>query len=996
MDVSARQAGTEVPLPPTVADLIERFAANTDFYLDPGFKEHRIRKEGIDPVLKALGWDVDNQRGATADREVVEEDALTVDGTVKAPDYAFRIDGRRQFFLEAKKPAVNIDTDRDAAFQIRRYCWTAGLPFGIVTDFEEWSVYDCRSKPSEGDPATVARIRHFRYDELADNWAWLEGLFGRDAVASGSLVAAAAANRQPQGTQPIDVAFLEEIRSWRESLAKNIAARNQALTLEELNSAVQNLIDRVIFLRIAEARGIETPNGLLHAVNSGGPGAYERLMELFRRADDRYNSGLFHFGSSGSKGTPDTVAATLTVDDNVLKTIVKRLYYPYPYEFSVMPADILGRVYEQFLGETITLSGGHQAQVETKPEVRKSGGVYYTPQPIVEYIVDKTIGPLIDGATPNQVANLRIVDPACGSGSFLIVAFQYLVDWHTAYYASRPRLARKHLETLPSGDLRLNTAERKRILLSSIHGVDIDPQAVEVTKLSLLLKVIEGQRQLELDLGRILPDLEANILCGNSIVDTDYPQDLLGGETRIAPFNWQTGFPHVFQGDKKFDAVIGNPPYFSVDSVWGKKDPRLAYLRQHYPDVYTDKTDVLFYFLARATQICDGEIGFIVSRAFLEADKARKLRGWLSEHTRVREVLDFRDAMVFKASINTAIIRLTKSKAQTRVPFRRYAAKQLPVGYTATTLEANTNIVETTVPMASLGAAAWNFGDTTDQALIAKIDSAGTPVGDLLHVGQGMQTGANKAFEITDLPPSTLQALNAAGVVYRRARTRDITAFHLADNGPLMLFPENHTMFASLPAAARTHLNAHKPVLTARAAFKRGDCQWWRYTWPLHKEHFNKPRIYSPYRARTNQFAVDADCDFLGITDTTVLYDNDQPESLHYIAGILNSDLLTYRHRFLGKLAGGGTYEFFENTVSKLPIPRRHPGDPEHDLIAETAEALTKSIGVQHSTRIKSEQEVAAARTAALFETLNQAVYALFGIGEDEQTHISTTLTKVQ
>lgn len=983
--------GSSVP-PAAISDLVTRFALNADFYLDPAFKEHRIRKEGIDPVLKALGWDVDNERGATADREVVEEDALTVDGTVKAPDYAFLISGRRQFFLEAKKPAVNIDTDRDAAFQIRRYCWTAGLPFGIVTDFEEWSVYDCRPKPSEGDAASVARIRHFRYDELAENWEWLSDLFGRDAVAAGSLVAAAAANRQPQGTQPIDVAFLQEIRSWRESLAKNIAVRNRHLTLPELNSAVQNLIDRIIFLRIAEARGIETANDLLNAVTSGGPGAYGRLMDLFRRADDRYNSGLFHFGSSGSQGTPDTVAPTLTVDDNVLKTIVKRLYYPYPYEFSVMPADILGRVYEQFLGETITLNASHHAQVETKPEVRKSGGVYYTPQPIVEYIVEKTIGPLLDGATPKQAAKLRIVDPACGSGSFLIVAFQYLVDWHAAYYAARPRLARKHLETMASGAVRLSTEERKRILLSCIHGVDIDPQAVEVTKLSLLLKVIEGQRQLELHLGRILPDLEANILCGNSIVDTDYPQDLLGTEARIAPFNWQTGFPQVFHSGKKFDAVIGNPPYFSVDAVWGKKDPRLAYLRDHYPSVYTDKTDVLFYFLARATQICDGEIGFIVSRAFLEADKARKLRGWLSVNTRIREVLDFRDAMVFKASINTAIIRLTKSKAQTRVPFRRYAAKQLPVGYTAATLAANPDIVETTVPMTALGAAAWNFGNTTDQALIAKIDAAGTHVGEILHIGQGMQTGANKAFEISDLPPSTIQTLDTAGLVYRRARTRDITAFHLADNGPLMLFPENHATFASLPAAARHHLEAQKPALKERAAFKRGNCQWWRYTWPLHKEYFSKPRIYSPYRARTNQFAVDGNRDYLGITDTTVLYDNDQPETLHYIAGILNSDLLTYRHRFLGKLAGGGTYEFFENTVSQLPVPRRSPGDPDHDRIAETARDLAKSSAIQHSTRVKSEQEAAATRTAALLKQLNDAVYALFGISDDEQSHIADTL----
>lgn len=983
--------GNGSTLPPDIADLVTRFADNSAYYLDPTYKEHRIRKEGIDPVLKALGWDVDNVRGATTDREVVEEDSLTVEGTVKAPDYAFLIDGQRKFFLEAKKPSVNIDTDRSAAFQIRRYCWTAGLPFGVVTDFEEWSVYDCRPQPHVGDSARVARIRHFRYDELADNWGWLVGLFGRDAVADGSLAALAGSSREPRGTTPIDVAFLAEIRTWRELLAKDIAARNRALTLDELNTAVQNLIDRIIFLRIAEARGLEQHDALLDTVKSGDAGVYERLLGLFKRADDRYNSGLFHFSASGSSGPPDTLSPNLDVGDAVLNGLLPHLYYPHPYEFSVMPADILGRVYEQFLGETIILSPGHQATVEAKPEVRKAGGVYYTPQPIVEYIVGKTLGPLLEGRTPKQVQNLRVVDPACGSGSFLIVAYQHLIDWHTDYYATRPRLKKRYLQQTGK-TLRLKTDERKRILLANIFGVDIDHQAVEVTKLSLLLKVIEGQEQMEFELGRILPDLEANIRCGNSIIDTDYPQTLTEPDPSINAFRWQEEFPQVFHRGRKFDAVIGNPPYFSVDAVWGKKDPRLAYLRDHYPNVYTDKTDVLFYFLARATQICDGEIGFIVSRAFLEADKARKLRGWLSTNTRVREVLDFRDAMVFKASINTAIIRLTKSKAQTRVPFRRYAAKQLPVGYTAATLAANPDIVETTVPMTALGSAAWNFGNTTDQTLISKIDAAGTPVGDILHIGQGMQTGANKSFEISELPPSTIQALDAAGLVYRRARTRDITAFHLADNGPLMLFPENHTTFASLPAAARHHLEAQKPTLTARAAFKRGNCQWWRYTWPLHKEYFGKARIYSPYRARTNQFAVDDERAYLGITDTTVLYDNDQPESLHYIAGILNSDLLTYRHRFLGKLAGGGTYEFFENTVSKLPIPRRSPGDPDHDLIAETAQELAESIAIQQSTRLRSEQEAATARTTTLLATLNEAVYTLFGLTEDEQSHITDAL----
>lgn len=235
------------------------------------------------------------------------------------------------------------------------------------------------------------------------------------------------------------------------------------------------------------------------------------------------------------------------MDERVLKDILRRLYYPdSPYEFSVLPSDILGQVYEQFLGKVIRLTAGHRAVVEAKPEVRKAGGVYYTPTYIVDYIVQHTVGKLLEGKTPHEVGGftkawkrsaklrpLRVLDPACGSGSFLLGAYQYLLDWYQKKYVEdgpekhakgrNPRLYRG-----PGGEWRLTTAERKRILLTHIYGVDIDPQAVEVTKLSLLLKVLEGETHETLDSfyrlfqERALPDLGANIKCGNSLIGPDF------------------------------------------------------------------------------------------------------------------------------------------------------------------------------------------------------------------------------------------------------------------------------------------------------------------------------------------------------------------------------------------------------------------------------------------------------------------------------------------
>ncbi|MFN7601000.1 MAG: class I SAM-dependent DNA methyltransferase, partial [Bacteroidota bacterium] len=322
---------------------------------------------------------------------------------------------------------------------------------------------------------------------------------------------------------------------------------------------------RIIFLRIAEDRSVEPYGNLKNALKQGD--YYQNLFSIFKEADEKYNSGLFDFKK-------DKISKTLSVDNKVLKTIITELYYPEsPYEFSVLSVEILGSAYEQFLGKQIKVDKAHRAHIEEKPEVRKAGGVYYTPQYIVEYIVQNTVGKLTEGKTPKEISKLKIVDPACGSGSFLIGAYQYLLDWHKHYYSDngKPSKGKKDNPLTPEGNL--TTGEKKRILLNNIFGVDIDVNAVEVTKLSLLLKCMEGEtqasiaNQMKLFNERVLPTLDSNIKDGNSLVDTDFYDSQLdfGEEKKIKPFNWQKGFPEVFkQGG--FDVVIGNPPYALIGS----------------------------------------------------------------------------------------------------------------------------------------------------------------------------------------------------------------------------------------------------------------------------------------------------------------------------------------------------------------------------------------------------------------------------------------------
>ena len=379
--------------PKEIIDLVQRFRRNLADYRSGKYNETQVRLEFIDPFFEALGWDVHNRKGyAEAYKDVVHEDQVKVSGATKAPDYGFRIGGVRKFFVEAKKPSIDIKDDVHPAYQLRRYAWSAKLPLSILTDFEELAVYDCRMRPVKSDKSGTARVMYFIFDEYVDKWDDLAAVFSREAVLQGSFDRYAESKKRKRGTAEVDASFLAEIERWRGTLARNIALRNPGLTVRDLNFAVQRTIDRVIFLRIAEDRGLE-PYAQLR--NLGGQkDTYRELCRRYLEADNRYNSGLFHFKTeAGRPGTPDEFTANLIIDDKVIQDILRNLYYPdSPYEFSVLPADILGQVYEQFLGKVIRLTAGGRAKVEDKPEDKKAGGVYYTPTYIVDYIVTQTVG----------------------------------------------------------------------------------------------------------------------------------------------------------------------------------------------------------------------------------------------------------------------------------------------------------------------------------------------------------------------------------------------------------------------------------------------------------------------------------------------------------------------------------------------------------------------------------------------------------------------------
>ncbi|MEK7708038.1 MAG: N-6 DNA methylase, partial [Verrucomicrobiota bacterium] len=639
-----------------VEKLVATFDANKERYLSADYQEAEVRKDFIDKFSIALGWDVnhDEQTNPYA-QEVKVERNVNEGSSRKKADYAFYLTPNFRdvrFYIEAKRPS-NDFASSDNYLQGIRYGWFTKRtsPFAVLTSFDDFHILDCRLKPDIND--TLSRVvERFTYTDYADRekFARIYWLFSREAVASGSLEKYAEAHPTPKGkkfqrglfkggdTNP-DEDFLEELDGYRQKLAQAFKKKNLDLDGDLLTEVTQRTLDRLVFTRFLEDKGIETPQ----VENFGkSEGVWEDFINASLRLDRKYNGVVY-------KWHPKLDAPGFAPDVQVFSRICEDLTDPTsPYNFNTIPIHILGSIYERFLGKVISDS----ARVVEKPEVRKAGGVYYTPEYIVRYIVENTVGKMIEGKTPAQIAEMKFADIACGSGSFLLGVYDVLLQYHSKYYANNPGKMKKGDCVRRDGSLHLSLQKKRDILVNNLFGVDIDRQAVEVAQLSLYLKLLEDETvgstsefQTEFHF-TLLPSLDKNIVCGNSLIGPDI---LDGGklsvdeEKKLNPMDYAQRFPQIFRrkvsgGELRdtpaapldytvpgvplhgsfsykktkktkaapeteyeggFDAIVGNPPYVRPHNLESNVK---EYFWQHYK-TFTHKSDLYCSFMENATRL---------------------------------------------------------------------------------------------------------------------------------------------------------------------------------------------------------------------------------------------------------------------------------------------------------------------------------------------------------------------------------------------------------
>lgn len=578
-----------------LATLVAAYRKQAPSIEAPGspYVEAQVRKDFIDRFLTFLGWDLDNQNGLPqSQREAVVELSGSDEGVTGRPDYRLRLSGKDRLPVEAKKPSLRLGQSSQSAQQARSYGWSLSLPAAVLTNFSALIIYDTTITPEDGDGPDVAVIPgcRYTYEEYLDRFDELWDRLSHESVASDRFYEIYQYTEPPRGTSPFDQTFLIDFRRWRLLLARDIAINDPALGTAEVGRRTQLVLNALLFLRVCEDRHIGRYRDLV------GSAEAETLVAAFRQADKVFNAGLF------------TVLEATAVTAKALAAVIRQLYWPQSkFAFGVLRPDILASLYEQYLAERVELDTAGRVTLATKPELTHAGGVVPTPGYVVDALVDAALSSYLTKDQPPP-QTLTLLDPACGSGAFLVAALTKLTT------------AAEIAGDVP--DLGL----RARLAKLHLFGVDIDGEAVEVTKLSLLLAVL-GDELVDIQTAReLLPDLAENIQVGNSLIDGKFdslfPTIAANPQRRakVAPFKWETAFPKILE-EGGFQVIVGNPPYIRIQVLSEVLPDQLAYFqdaRSGYASPQAYNFDEYMLFVERALTLLqkEGRLAFIIPNRF--------------------------------------------------------------------------------------------------------------------------------------------------------------------------------------------------------------------------------------------------------------------------------------------------------------------------------------------------------------------------------------------
>ncbi len=1001
--------------------LVTQFEQNQKQYLSPAYSEAQARLDFIDKFWLAFGWDVNHEHQTNPyEQEVKVERNEKLEGRRGRADYAFFTAPNFRdvrFFVEAKKPARDLD-NADDYFQTIRYGWSSRTPLAVLMDFEQVRVIDCRYKP-DTRTALDRGVLKFHYSDFTskEKFAEIYWLFAREAVLNGSLEKFAETLPSGKGKarqkalivtggyQSIDESFLAELDAYREELARSFKNKNPDLNSRDLTEVTQRTLDRLVFMRFLEDKLIEN-DPLVSSFGDSGS-TWRDFIAASRKLDRVYNGIIF-------KEHPVLDAQRFVADEKVFGDICAQLSNANsPYDFNAIPIHILGSIYERFLGKTIVATA-KRATVEEKPEVRKAGGVYYTPEYIVRYIVENTVGKMIAGKTPDEIKKLHFADIACGSGSFLLGVYDVLLRYYTAWYnknkTNREKGSKAGCLQNDDDSLRLSLRQKGEILLNNVYGVDIDAQAVEVAQLSLYLKLLEDEtpastRSYQQSFREaLLPSLGHNIVCGNSLIDWDILDGKLfdrEDEWKLNPMSYSSTFPGVMKSNG-FDAIVGNPPYIRIQTLQENTPQSVEYFKRRYQSASKGNYDIYVVFVEKALSLLNptGKLGYILPHKFFNAQYGAPLRKLIADGNHLEHVVHFGDQQIFAgATTYTCLLHLNK---QTTTEFHLIKVQDLE-GW-----RESSECQQGMVRAEAVTEADWIFLIGDNVGLLEKLSEFKPKLEDVTsRIFQGLKTSADKIYIVEETersikqikifsPEKQAEYLLEPDLLHPLIKGGDSSRFLLRKTNRLILFPyEQGQLISQVVLKTKypltwEYLLANKPYLENRENGKMHGQKWYGFGRNQALDVVSLPKIFTPDIAPHSAFSLDVtgEAFFTGGVSGGYGILVSPNLSREYLLALLNSKLLEWFVHQTATSMRGGWFSYEARFIRSLPIRTINFSDAKdkvrHDKMVSLVEQMLNAKQQLAAARSERDQTFYEHKCQHLDREIDRLVYELYDLTEAE------------
>lgn len=868
------------------------------------YSEEETKLGFILPLFEMLGWNTKDKNKVSA------EEHMKSRGRV---DFGFYLNGIVKFYLEAKPFKADLDKE-EYAKQAIRYSWHKGVTWAVLTDFESIKVFNAMAGSKLLQDKLVFEISCKEYlDDFDRLW-----LLSRESFENNSLDKYAEKYGKKIKKLTVNEKLYNDLKIAREILTKSLGDWNKEVDQETLEEGVQRILDRLVFIRVLEDKGLE-PQTLIPILREWEADQkrkqlFPMLIDKFRELDEIYNSSIF---------AKHACEQWEEYDDSI-KRVINILYGGgmYEYDFKEIPADILGGVYESYLGymaQKPIKTDKQEAKAKSRQK-RKEQGIYYTPKFIVDYIVANTLGKkLAEVKNISELKKIKILDPACGSGSFLTKALETMND--------------KYKDFGNRGD----QYTKGEILTSNIYGVDLDPQAVEIAKLNLLVEALDQKAK--------LPDLTSNIRVGNSLISgsEEELEKYFGKDWRDKkPFNWQEEFPFCHScplrqsfseasesGNPGFDIIIGNPPYVRPHKI---EEETKVFLWDK-SEVFKAKSDLYAVFIEKGISLLKdgGLISFIAPHTWLSLESFKNLRDFIIENCKIR-LIAFTPNKVFKeAQVETLIFLFEKCQKRLDRVNNKIKIGKLDINgrFISLGVKEQKEYYEKRIFDTIIG---------SDDYLITKIENQKPKLKDCVEFFYGLKTADDKKF-ITTKPLNKIE--------YKKLiRRRDISRYSIHFNNEFVFYkPE--LMIKNKPTA------------------RPGDPQ-----------RFEENKIIVMDIAKKLVCTFDEDNFY--VKDALILKEKTKEINLKYITALINSKLLNYYYGHKYKVLSVAKNAFLEIPIVVLPIRKQLV------IIKLVDKMLNFNKQLQAIPENSEKWKSVKKEIEKIDKLIDQKVYELYGLNEEE------------